>query len=142
MQARRTEAETFRAAPSGRRILAADGCASSLSNPAACCFCAVSAPGGPRGVAVAMFGHTGLGMLICRNEHGTRAHIHARSEILIQTISAFVDDNGSSFLTIVVGNQIAESVRSVRQLINSGRRQIDQFCGHRLDDAVRMLSLT
>jgi len=25
-------------------------------------------PGGPRGVAVAMFGHTGLGMLICRNE--------------------------------------------------------------------------
>jgi hypothetical protein len=66
MQARRTEAETFRAAPSGRRILAADGCASSLSNPAACCFCAVSAPGGPRGVAVAMFGHTGLGMLICR----------------------------------------------------------------------------
>jgi hypothetical protein len=22
--------------------------------------------GGPRGVAVAMFGHTGLGMLICR----------------------------------------------------------------------------
>ena len=65
MQARHTVAETFRAAPSGRRILAADGCASSLSNPAACCFCAVSAPGGPRGVAVAMFGHTGLGMLIC-----------------------------------------------------------------------------
>src|ERR1700730_2895872 len=26
-------------------------------------------PGGPRGVAVAMFGHTGLGMLICRNEY-------------------------------------------------------------------------
>jgi hypothetical protein len=23
-------------------------------------------PGGPRGVAVAMFGHNGLGMLICR----------------------------------------------------------------------------
>ena len=67
MQARRTEAETFRAAPSGRRILAADGCASSLSNPA-CCFCAVWAPGGPRGVAAAMFGHTGLGMLICRKE--------------------------------------------------------------------------
>ena len=67
MQARRTEAETFRAAPSGRRILAADGCASTSSNPAYC-FCAVWAPGGPRGVAVAMFGHTGLGMLICRNE--------------------------------------------------------------------------
>ena len=65
MQARRTEAETLRAAPSERRILAADGCASSLSNPA-CCFYAVRAPGRPRGVAVAMFGHTpGLGMLIC-----------------------------------------------------------------------------
>ena len=64
MQARWTEAETFRAAPSGRRVLAADGFASSLSNPA-CCLCAVSASGGPRAVAVAMFGHTGLGMLIC-----------------------------------------------------------------------------
>jgi hypothetical protein len=36
-------------------MLAADGCASSLSNPA-CCFCGVWALGGPRGVAVAMFG--------------------------------------------------------------------------------------
>ena len=60
MQTRRTEAETFRAAPSGRRILAADGCASSLSDPA-CCFLAVWAHGEPRGVAVAMFGHTGFG---------------------------------------------------------------------------------
>ena len=66
MQARRAEAEIFRAAPSGRRILAADGCASTSSDPA-CCFCAHSlCPGGPRGVAVAMFGHGGLGMLICR----------------------------------------------------------------------------
>ena len=65
MFARRTGAETFRAAPSGRRILAADGCASTSSDPAYC-FCAVWGPGGPRGVAVAMFGHTGLGMLICR----------------------------------------------------------------------------
>jgi hypothetical protein len=39
----------------GGRLLAADGCASSLSNPA-CCFCGVWARGGPRGVAVAMFG--------------------------------------------------------------------------------------
>ena len=39
----------------GRRILAADGCASSLSNPA-CCFCAVWGPVGAEGVAVAMFG--------------------------------------------------------------------------------------
>ena len=36
-------------------MLAADGCASSLSNPT-CCFCGVWARGGPRGVAVAMFG--------------------------------------------------------------------------------------
>ena len=63
MKARRTGAETFRAAPSGRWILAADGCASTSSDPAYC-FCAVLGPGGPRRVAVAMFGHTGLGMLI------------------------------------------------------------------------------
>jgi hypothetical protein len=67
MQARRTEAETFRAAPSRRWILAADGSRPPSSDPAYC-FCAVWAPGGPRRVAVAMFGHTGLGMLICRNE--------------------------------------------------------------------------
>ena len=45
-------------------MLAADGCASSLSNPA-CCFCAAWARGGPRGVAVAMFGLSPVwGMLI------------------------------------------------------------------------------
>jgi hypothetical protein len=37
-----------------------------LSNPA-CCFCAAWARR-PGAVAVAMFGHTGLGMLICRIE--------------------------------------------------------------------------
>ena len=47
MQARRAGAETFRAAPSGRRILAADGCASTSSGPAYC-FCAFWGPGGPR----------------------------------------------------------------------------------------------
>jgi len=46
-------------------MLAADGCASSSSNPA-CCFCDVWVPGGAEGVAVAMFGPTGLDMLICR----------------------------------------------------------------------------
>jgi hypothetical protein len=81
MQARRTEAETSRAAPSGRRILAADARASSLSNPA-CCFCAVWARGGPRGVAVAMFGHTRLGMLICRNEGVSYARIYAQPCII------------------------------------------------------------
>src|SRR6266516_7188272 len=39
----------------GERMLTADGCASSLSNPA-CCFCGVRAPGRAEGVAVAMFG--------------------------------------------------------------------------------------
>jgi hypothetical protein len=64
MQARRTEAETFRAAPPGRRILAADGCASTSSRPGVLFLCRLGA-GGSREVAVAMFGHTGLGMLIC-----------------------------------------------------------------------------
>ena len=36
-------------------MLAADGCASSSSNPA-CCFCGVWARGELRGVSVAMFG--------------------------------------------------------------------------------------
>jgi hypothetical protein len=56
-------AETFRAAPSGRRILTADDCAPSLSNPAYC-FCAVWAPGGPgsgsRHVRAHWFGHAHL----------------------------------------------------------------------------------
>jgi hypothetical protein len=91
MQARRTEAETFRAAPSGRRILAADGCASSLSDPA-CCFCAVWVPGGPRGVAVAMFGHTGLGMLICRNERVGYAHAYALTCMLTHSWLDLVGD--------------------------------------------------
>lgn len=50
-------------------MLAADGSASSSGNPA-CYFCGawVSCEGPRRaeGVAVAMFGLTGLGMLICR----------------------------------------------------------------------------
>ena len=62
MQARRTEAETFRAAPSGRWILAADGCVH-LERPGVLLLRRLG-PGGPRGVAVVMFGHTGLGMLI------------------------------------------------------------------------------
>jgi hypothetical protein len=58
-----------------------------LSNPA-CCFCGVWAPGGPRAVAVAMFGHTGLGMLICRNEYFIRVHIYVRPGILTRALSA------------------------------------------------------
>jgi len=45
-------------------MLATDGCVSNSSNPA-CCFCVIWALSGPRGVAVAMFGPTGLDMLIC-----------------------------------------------------------------------------
>jgi hypothetical protein len=45
-------------------MLAADGCVSSSGNPA-CCFSAVRARRA-EGVAAAMFGHTGMGMLICR----------------------------------------------------------------------------
>jgi hypothetical protein len=46
-------------------MLAADGCASSSSDPA-CCFCGVWALGGPTGVAVAMFGSHWFG----------HAHLH------------------------------------------------------------------
>jgi hypothetical protein len=51
----------------GGRMLAADGCASSSSNPA-CCFCGVRASGGPREWRSPCSGSlTGLGMLIwCR----------------------------------------------------------------------------
>jgi hypothetical protein len=38
-------------------------------------------PGGPRGVAVATFGHTGLGMLICRNEGAVRPYAYALPSI-------------------------------------------------------------
>ena len=51
-----------------------------LERPA-CCFCDVWVPGG-QGVAAAMFGPTGLSMLICRNECVTFAHIYARTGIL------------------------------------------------------------
>jgi hypothetical protein len=77
-------AETFGAAPSGRRMLATDGCASSSSNPA-CCSCAVWALGGPRGVAVAMFGPTGLDMLICRIGVVWRPYIYALTCISLKT---------------------------------------------------------
>ena len=47
-----------------------------------------SLPGGPRGVAVAMFGHTGLGMLICRSEYFIRAQIYALTGIFTHALSA------------------------------------------------------
>jgi hypothetical protein len=66
-------------------MLATDGCAFNSSNPA-CCFCAVWALGGPRGVAVAMFGPTGLGMLICRCEHTFWAH-DVRLDVPVRLVS-------------------------------------------------------
>jgi hypothetical protein len=75
MSARRTEAGTFRAAPPGRRILAADGCPSTSSDPARCSY-AVWAPGEP-GSDGRLYGPTGLGMLICRIEGGAWTHAYA-----------------------------------------------------------------
>src|SRR5580704_7672016 len=109
MQARRTEAETFRAAPSGRRILAADGCASSLSNPA-CCFSAVWVPAG-RGewrspcsdTLVWAYSSAELRAL------SWRISIHALEYLL--TISPPCGSPPWSIFHRLVGNQIADSVR-------------------------------
>jgi hypothetical protein len=47
-------------------MLAADGCASVQLEQAGVLLLRCLGLGGPRGVAVAMFGPTGLDMLICR----------------------------------------------------------------------------
>jgi catechol 2,3-dioxygenase-like lactoylglutathione lyase family enzyme len=65
MQARRTEEETFRAAPSGRRDAGGGWLRVQLEQPGVLLLRRLG-PRRPRGVAVTMFGHTGLGMLICR----------------------------------------------------------------------------
>ena len=52
------------------------------------------------GVAVAMFGHTGLGMLICRCEYFLLAHIYAPHSILthgLLTLSAITAQPFPSF---------------------------------------------
>jgi hypothetical protein len=54
-------------------------------------------PAGPRGAAVAMFGHTGLCMLICRNEYFIRAHIYALTSILIHGLLDLIRDHRVSF---------------------------------------------
>ena len=67
MQARRTKAETFRAVPSGRTDADGGWLRVQLGQPGVLLLRRL----GPRraeGVAVAMFGRTGLGMLICRIE--------------------------------------------------------------------------
>ena len=96
MQARRTEAETFRAAPSGRWILAADGCASTSGDPGVLLLRRLGFRRAG-GVAVATFGHTGLGMLICRCERVKPTYIHARVGILNHALSTLPTMNASHF---------------------------------------------
>ena len=63
MQAHRTEAETFRAAPSGKTDAGGGWLRVHLEQPGVLLLRRLG-PGELRGVAVAMYGHTGLGMLI------------------------------------------------------------------------------
>lgn len=65
MRTRRTEAGTFRAAPSGKTDAGGGWLRVQLEQPGLLLLRRLG-PGGPRGMAVAMFGPTGLGMLICR----------------------------------------------------------------------------
>ena len=64
MWARRTEAETFRAAPSGKTDADSGWLRVQLGQPGVLLLRRLGARRA-EGVAVAMFGHTGLGMLIC-----------------------------------------------------------------------------
>ena len=48
-------------------------------------------PGGPRGVAVAMFGHTGLCMLICRCERVKPIHIMHQVEYSLRLFDVIGD---------------------------------------------------
>ncbi len=50
-------------------------------------------PSEPRGVAVAIFGHTGLGMLICRNEVVAAARVYAQACIIFH-------DSASTFTSL------------------------------------------
>jgi hypothetical protein len=54
-----------------------------------------------------MFGHTGLGMLICRNEYFIRTHIYALPSILAHG-SLELSAIALSLSTATLGNQIAE----------------------------------
>jgi hypothetical protein len=64
-------------------------------------------PGGPRGVAVAMFGHTGLGILICRNEYFLLAHLYAPYSILARGLLTPLSVTYRAAFSIVLigGNQ-------------------------------------
>ena len=56
-------------------MLAADGCASSSSNPA-CCFCGVRAPGGPREWRSPCSGSHSFGHAICMPNIGRCAFVY------------------------------------------------------------------
>ncbi len=68
-------------------MLAADGCASSSSNPA-CCFCGVWAPAGRGSGGRHVRALTGLGMLICRIERVPRARTYTSDSIFTRTVEA------------------------------------------------------
>jgi hypothetical protein len=44
-----------------------------------------------------MFGHTGLGMLICRNEHFIREHIYTPPTIFTHGSLALIRDRSAAF---------------------------------------------
>jgi hypothetical protein len=73
-------------------------------------------PGGPRGVAVAMFGHTGLGMLICRNEDVACMYIYEPASIFTHGSLDLIGVSRAAFSTVRVGNQIADSARLLAAL--------------------------
>ena len=80
MQARRTEAETFRAAPPGKTDAGGGWLRVQLEQPGVLLLRRL----GPRraeGVAAAMFGHTGLGTLICRCERAVPLYDDAESRL-------------------------------------------------------------
>ena len=86
MQARRTDAATFRAAPSGKTDSGGGWLRVHSSDPA-CCFCAVWAPAG-RGKWRSPCSDTlVLGILICRKECITYANTYALNGILTRDSS-------------------------------------------------------
>src|SRR5580692_5947551 len=76
MWARRTEAETFRAALSGRTDAGCGWLRVQLEQPGVLLLRRLGPQRAER-VAVAMFGHTGLGMLICRISSVAGPHTYA-----------------------------------------------------------------
>ena len=108
MKARRTEAETFRAAPSGRLILAADGCASTSSDPAYC-YCAVWGPAS-RGERRSPCSDTLVWACSCAcYEYFISTQIYAQTGILTHNFLDLAGEHRAVFSIVLTGNQIADS---------------------------------